>query len=348
MISLTPLWHKVLRTVTRKSADIRSMANSAQVLCPEESAWAPAAINLEGDTARVTAVQEDTSREFELLRLLGGKRDHAATTAYQIAGVQFLPSGPYKGIWRYPVERRRDPLLNLPAAERLTEATLCATLYGGIYFGHWMTDDLTLQLAAKTVGNPVTTERRPYTHEPGYRELLRLERQRAVTHARVERLTVIEDFGQNSYKRARYRELRGRAQQSVPAGKGAPVFVRRGSSGAVRGIANSEALEALLLSFGFGLVDPEKMTPAQIAERMLGARMVMGMEGSHLMHFLYTMSDDGVLCVLQPPDRFNNVLKDYTDCLGMQYAFLVCDKTETGFSVDLDRLQQLFEKISVL
>lgn len=75
------------------------------------------------------------------------------------------------------------------------------------------------------------------------------------------------------------------------------------------------------------------------------AKLVVGVEGSHLIHAMVTIAEGGTLLVLQPPNRFNNPLKDYTDCLGMNYAFLTGHAVEDGFEVDLDQLARLLEQI---
>ena len=64
-----------------------------------------------------------------------------------------------------------------------------------------------------------------------------------------------------------------------------------------------------------------------------------------MVHSLFTMATDGALCLLQPPYRFNNVLKNYTDCLGMCYGFLTGCAEEGGFSVELDQLKRLLDRL---
>jgi hypothetical protein len=71
----------------------------------------------------------------------------------------------------------------------------------------------------------------------------------------------------------------------------------------------------------------------------------MGVEGSQIPHALLTMADKGVLCCLQPPSRFANTFKGYTDCLDMRYAMLVGYAAPGGFRIDLDDLSRLLEKI---
>jgi capsular polysaccharide biosynthesis protein len=346
MMNLSPVWHKMLSL--RGAMDFREAAIRQQVLCPAEMADAPPAICLEGDIENVIAFQQDTNREQEMTRLHGGKRLHEATIAYTLADVDFLPSGLYKGRMRYMVRPVRDPIFRLPPRELLQDAALCCTLYGSIYFGHWMTDDLTLQLAAEPFGLPVIAARNSYGHEEGYRELFQLHNHKQITHAHCSRITVFMDRGQNSYKRQRYATLRSRLRKNAATCGNKRVFIRRGGSGEKREILNADALEQYLLSQGFVIVSPEALTPGQIAGFAGGARVVLGVEGSHLIHGIFAMDEGGVLCTLQPPTRFNNVVKDNTDCLGFKYAFMVCEPAEGGFTVNLDHLKDLLERLDVL
>jgi hypothetical protein len=73
---------------------------------------------------------------------------------------------------------------------------------------------------------------------------------------------------------------------------------------------------------------------------------VVATEGSHLAHAIYTMAADGVICALQPPYRFNNIYKDYADCVGLRYAFVVGAPADAGFVIGEDDLARTLEKIN--
>jgi hypothetical protein len=75
----------------------------------------------------------------------------------------------------------------------------------------------------------------------------------------------------------------------------------------------------------------------------MDARIVVSVEGSHLSHVVLSMADNGVLLVLQPPDRFATVYKEYTDCVHMRFGFVVCDKSHTGFVVNMDDLRRTLD-----
>lgn len=68
------------------------------------------------------------------------------------------------------------------------------------------------------------------------------------------------------------------------------------------------------------------------------ARIAIAVEGSSLMHALLMMPERAALLTIQPPQRFNNVLKGYADALGLRYAFTVADVARDGFHLPFSRL----------
>ncbi len=345
-MNYSPIAQKILRIITRSRKDLRDLSSRQWTLSPAQELTAPPAIWLPDDLDRVTAVMEDTNMAQEMARIHGGPTRHAATTAYEIKKCSILDGSIFKGPCRLPLTKQKPRLIMEDATETIPAASLASTYYGSFYFGHWMTDDLTLQLAAESNGNAVSITRKQYGHEPGYCELLGFER-RFVTNVRFDSLTVFEDIGQNASKRDRYLELRGRLERAVKPAGNARVYIRRGTQGAARNLRNAEEIENWLAAQGFVFVEPENATPAQIVQALSGAQLVLGLEGSHMVHCLFTMATAGTLCLLQPPYRFNNVLKNYTDCLGMRYSFVTGTEAEGGFIVSLDHLQRLLDLLNV-
>lgn len=312
-------------------------------IAPAERRFAPPAIYLEGDLDLITGVMEDTTLEHEMRRIQGGPINHAATIAYQLRDIQLFQGSLFKGRIRHPLQRKEDALPS-SEEEHFTEVAIASTFYGSFYFGHWMSDDLTLHLAAESVSAPLTVARKPYSHEAGYRELFRIPEHGSI-QARIDSLILLDDIGQNRYKQARYQELRNRLRAAVPTSKNELVYLRRGSGGASRALINEAAIEQTLMSLGFSVVDPEQFSPHQIAEQVQDARIVCAVEGSHLSHGIYNMRDGGAVMTLQPPYRFNHPLKDITDCLEMRYGFVMGIACQGGFTVDPQRLEQVLQRL---
>ena len=148
---------------------------------------------------------------------------------HTVAKARLYNGSLYAGAWRKPLLDRgagSPPLRAEPWAGK-TGALAC-TLYGNRYFGHWVYDDLTLSIAAEALDHPVIAARRPYHHEPGYRRMLDLER-RTCTGGVFERILVLEDIGQNSFKKRRYQELRARLRSRCRPNEGSLIYIRRGA-----------------------------------------------------------------------------------------------------------------------
>ena len=343
-MNITPLKQKLLRTLTRSRKTLQDVSSKRWTICTAERALVPPAIFLEDDLDKITAVMEDSTLEQEMARIRGGEVEHAATVAFRISNCELLDGNLYKGPFRQPLTKQPEHLVGAEVNELITEGALAGTYYGSFYFGHWLTDDLTLQLAAESLGKPVIPARPPYRHEPGYRELLDIQPYPLV-RARFGSLVVLDDFGQNSFKRKRYEEIRSRLLKVPAAVPGGRVMIRRGHQGAARVMTNATEIERVLLSQGFRILDPEHSTVHEIVEATRGARIVVGLEGSHMLHCVYTMARNGGICVLQPPYRFNNVLKNYSDCLGITYGFVTGRACEGGFSVDPGELLLVLDRI---
>jgi hypothetical protein len=325
---------------------LADISSRSWTLWPAEGVDAREAIYLEDGLARVQGFGLNTTRETELRRIKGGRGEHAPTLAHEIRRAHLLDGSLYAGPWRWQLARGRTPLYW--RGDRLFEksAALACTFYGSIYFGHWMRDDLSLALAAEEIDKPVVISRAAFRHEPGYSEILRMH-PIARTACTFDRIVVIEDFSQNASKRRHYQELRARVASRIPDAACQRVYLRRGTMGAQqsRALINGEQIESLLAAQGFAIVDPDQSSSEELCRQLRGAKVVVGTEGSHLAHVIYTMADDGVICALQPPYRFNNVYKDYADCVGMRYSFVVGLPVDGGFLIPPADLARTLEKI---
>jgi capsular polysaccharide biosynthesis protein len=339
-----PLKSRLYRATHRSRRHIREAAEKTWTLCPPEQFLSPAAIFLPGELDRVHALMSDTTPSIEQSRILGGHRVHSAAIAYQLSHVELLDGSLYKGLHRHRLLKKPYPAPQPSVVPHIEKAGLACSLYCSYYFAHWIGDDMTKHLAVEEFGTPIAVERKRYHHEPGYSQLFGIE-QNFLSQARFDQLVMLDDFGQNSFKRARYTALRTRLKGHFTGTPNQRVFLRRGSSGAARPLANSHEVEAFLTRQGYQIVDPEHLTAEEILRSISGARIVLGVEGSQLVHGLFHMADNATLCAIQPPKRFTNLHKDFTDCMGMQYGFLVGDPSDDGFALSLPRLERFLDKV---
>ncbi len=293
----------------------------------------------------------NTTYAYEMSRLQAGQTQHDATVAHLLENVALVNGSLYKGAMRHCLVASRA-LISPARQDPIASGALACTLYGNTFFGHWMSDDLTLHLASESLAAPIAVDRPLYHHEPDYRDLMRIHG-RKVAQVRFGQLMIIDDIGQNTYKQQRYQQLRSRLRASVAAAGNRLVYIRRGRTAAKslsrrddsRTLTNADEVEAYLRSQGFATVDLDRCSAPQVAAAILDAVVVVGTEGSHMAHALYAIRDHGALCILQPPDCFTNVFKDYADCIGLWYGFTVGVRGAGGFSIQIRDLERIIAKL---
>lgn len=351
MLNLERLAWGARRLATGRRPPIEEIASDSWEICPEEDATCPQAIFLEGALDKITGYSPWTTEEYERRHIFGGQVTHAATRAYLLRNIRvsgaWIYCGAYKAQHGYGPERvfRKQ----ISRFQRLGRVHLGSNFPGSNFFGHFLLDDFPLALIPDANSDLIVLETNAYEHEAGYREILGLQRPPVVHHARVDELIVYVDFAQNSLKALRYNELRRRlrrSQGSAGSNGSKNVYLKRGATGEPRLVVNEEALEAHLAGLGFDIVEPAILNAQEISRRVLDAQLVVSAEGSHLSHAIYSMAEEGAFLILQPPDRFATTYKAFTDRMGMRFAFLIGDPADGGFSVDLDDLDRLLERLA--
>lgn len=344
MLSSVPLRRQMLRLIVGAKT-YQDVCDKTWILHPSEVGTNRPAIYLDGELEKVTGVPEDSTYAMQLERATGGQKEHGATVAYQIQAAHLLNGCVYKGAMKYPlIHAAAKRIDGYQGIEFLPQAALACTLCGNQYFGHWVTDNLTLNLAAQELAEAVTTEIAVTNHQFEYRDCFSIYA-KAVRQARFGELIIIDDIGQNRYKRQRYEQMRSRLKQLKPQQSLRGAMLLRGDSGVKRLLVNENEVAEFLANQGFVIINPAKQSVSEIASKILGAQIIVGVEGSQLMHGLFSMQEHGTLLTLQPPYRFNNVFKDYTDCLEMKYAFVVGDPDPNGFKISLVTLDKTLNKI---
>ena len=346
MINTTLLRQRLRRVLTGRKT-YQEVSDKHWILCPNESAPSLPAIYLDGELDKVTAVSEFTSYNWEMERIRGTRREHAATVAYLIRDASVLNGYVYKGAMKHTLVATKESLFGLGATDYIPKAALACTWCGNRFFGDWFKNDLTLTLAAQQLGEAIAVARSPYIHEPDYTRLFGIQ-VRKVIRVQCGELIIIDDFGQNRFKRERYELLRSRLKVLQPLHNSQGVMIRRGTSGVGRLLTNEAEIERFLETRGFTIIDPESLSATEIVRQTLGAKILVGTEGSHIAHGVFSMAERGTIFALQPPYRFNNVYKDYTDCMDMRYAFVVGKQTPDGFVIDIEDLARTLDKIEAL
>ncbi len=322
-----------------------------RVLSPAcESEVAPAIFDPQ-ELGRVKGLAPHTEWSTEMTRIRGGLRRHVATELLGFHNVLVTRSHLY-------ANGCRERISDLPEKYALARALRdpvhydrglwCSSAFSSRYFGHWLSDQLSAELLAEEAGLPAfsSASQTRYAHESCIRKAAQLT-STAIDCGHFESLWLPKDFGQNASKCARYRDLRARLRTTTSAASpGAGVFLLRGGSGAQRPLVNEAELAEKLAALGFLILCPEQASFETLRDSLHSAPLVIGVEGSALMHAVMLMPADACLTVIQPPRRFNNVLRNHTECVGQRYAFSVADEAEGGFYMPQGRLLRLLDRIA--
>lgn len=339
------------RAVAGRALDLKAQADQSWELCPAETARVPPAIYPAGSMDRVTQLSPWCDWDRQRLLVDGGQVDHAATEAHVVRNVAvrgaYLYSGAAKAQPGFGEERL--VLNEAGGVRRFKAASMMSQWAGSHFFGSFLRDEFPLALLPDRDDTCISVPTKAYVHEDGYRKVLSVPQAPCVSSARVDALTLFSDFSQNSSKRARYRELRHRLRRhfaDTPRTPATGVYLKRGATGERRVVANEDAVESALAKIGFDIVEPSKLTAVEIARRLLDSPIIIGVEGSHLAHTMYSIADDGVLVVLQPPDRFALPYKEFADCLELRFAFIVGHAAPDGFTVDIDDINRVLDEVA--
>jgi Glycosyltransferase 61 len=234
-------------------------------------------------------------------------------------------------------------LARWPAVE-LSEAVLGSGVAGSSWFGHWVEDELPLQMLAKNYGRVVSHCRPLYPHEPSYLKYLALDLPRQVNSAHIRSLVVVDEFGQNPNKVRRFLDIR----KSLSTGdrKYERLYLRRGKTGTLREIRNEEQLHARLVTEGFGVLELECCSFNELHEACRQANIIVGIEGSHLAHALFMAADHACLVILNPPYQTHTTVADLAPFCRLSSAMFVCtpeDESGTTFTADVEEVLAFIE-----
>jgi hypothetical protein len=345
MLTLAPFSYAVRRALGRRRT-LQDMAARSWVIEPASVEIAPRATYIEETLSRVTAPAPFSTLKIQYDMIAGGEVTHLPVRGLLFRRAALVGSSLYIRGHRTPLAPAHGfHLGELLTCEHLPKAALGCTYFGNMFFGHFWTDDVTMMQLGQEHAEPFRTSRPLTAHQRDLLELLGL-RPRLAGSLSFDELLVFEDAAQTKSKERRYRKIREAfaarfSRPDPPRG----VFVLRGSSGTARALSNEAAIAEALSRQGIVSVSPERMSLAELSRAVWGARLVIGVEGSHLLHGIYNAAEGAAFVALQPPWRFGNIIKNYTDRLGMRYGFVVGEPQGEGFTVSLDEVERVIETI---
>ena len=271
---------------------LEDFAGETLVLCgPEDEPMQPA-ICAPAEIDGVTGVHEfSAGLEDEIHLATRDSVQHTETVAYRLRNVCLIDGQLCN--YRSYRQLRFGRLGIAPPRwlEDITEtAALASTAAGNDYFAHFLLDDIPTALLGQQFGRPVFGgSRHPRTpHMLDYVALLNAP-YHEVGNTFFRELWISKDYPQNSHRRARMQALRSTLSERFgAAGNSAPAYIWRGQSGSRRLLENEADIAAALAARGFNIIDPATHTAAEICAALNGSPLVVGVEGSQLVHGLLT------------------------------------------------------------
>jgi hypothetical protein len=344
MLTFTP----ALSRIRAKLAPVPPLLEQAAEVIelePGSKTEVPPAISLPNEIERVKAFYGGA--EAQLPRLTETVRTEGPTTAYRMDDAVLADFTLYAGGSHvvYRSGGKRPVIVGKPTL--IEEAQLCTTPCVENYFGHFLRDALPLELLAdERKLPPLSFEREPWLHEPGYRELVGMPPVRT-RYARVNKLWLVDETALNAGWVGRFGELRRRIREKVEPRGDSHIFLARGSFGAnTRNLINERELTQELEARGFCVIPPEKMDARSICAALAEAKVVACVEGSVQNHAFAAMPAGAIMLSIQPPQRFNSVPKLIADAVGARFAYVVAEPRDSGFILDPTRFMRTLELIS--
>lgn len=317
---------------------LESASFETQVIFPKSAARLTPAVFLPGQIDKVTENSAyGTTNEHELREATALEAEHGPTLAYHVRDAALIDGSIYAGRWKMPVAERSF-FKSAAAPVQLSVAGLVSSFNGAKYFHHWLADDCTQYLLAEAFG-PLCAKLPDYRDRPSYENYLNqywIQIDRAI----IDHLVVFDDFAQNISKGKRYRILRERLRAHFADGPPGFVYLKRGTLGANRRVANEPELIESLTSHGFIVADLDSESLDRILAKLVNAKIVVSLEGSQIAHCCYALPDKSGLIVLQPADRFVALHRTWADLMSVRFGFVVGDKHEHGYFFSPSEIMQ--------
>jgi capsular polysaccharide biosynthesis protein len=340
--------YKLRRALGARPRSLADVAERSWVIAP--SIEEPAALPFipDGHLARILRGSPRMPCPHETRSLITATRHVARETrAYLLRDAFLIDRNVYCGLHKEDLFRAAGPVAALlrERAGSLNQAVLATNYAAARWFGHFLHDELPLQLLARTIGTAVGHARPQYRHERAWRALLAVDAPPGYGLLHLRRLIVIDDIGQNLDKRARYRMLRARLAH-LPRGHERVYLRRSARDGERRALVNAVEIEQRLAREGFRIVDTAAEKPDEIIRACAGASVVVSVEGSHAAPAFLLARDGACTLFICPPRRVDAILAQIAGFFGLFGALFVGEpvaRPEEAFTVDPDELMRALD-----
>ena len=315
---------RLFRRLFAGAGELSSIAARRNIIWPEETVAARPAICLPGQIDRIVdrAPNSPSPNEKEIAQITSATLTHGATIAYHIKDATLFDGCIYTKNFKYPIAKKS--LYRSPGQKfvHMGSAALASSYLGSKFFGHWLADDCTRYLLGQEM-TKICIRRPQYVHQLQYQQIFG-QKWKSIDRAHADELIVFDDYSQNDHKRQRYLSLRSRVKAQFQCeGNETLVYFRRGRTGMPRSIQNEDEIVRFLVNRGFVVLDVETDSLSHILSTLMRAKIVVTIGGSHAAHCIYTSPPNSGLIVLQPPDRFSAIYRDWAECVGFRFGYVV-------------------------
>lgn len=342
-LTLRPLAEIVRHRVQRRPAPaLEAMAVRIWEVAPAETAIVPRGFCLPGQLERVRETIFTAKDPFPEMQG-GWEATHGATRAMLLEDAWIIDGVVYAGAAVSHLHPRTRRLPHVAVDVEIDRGALYGSPGGNMYFGTWLMDDCVTHALAEVDGMPVDTARPTSPHVRDYERWFEMRPAR-IGRAFFRELVVYDDLGQNQHKARRWAALRDKLARRFAAPPHPGVFIVRGESGVRRVLRGElELAERLARTRGLRVIDPMKLELEAVMRACAGARMIVGVEGSALLHGMLWLERGGACVVLQPPNRYCALMKHLTDRDGQYYGCVVGRQLGEDFAVDTDEVERTID-----
>lgn len=341
MISLQPGTYAVRKLLGFPIGDISAQAIERWAVSPGNAITVRPAKFLSGQLDRIHGSEFGTIQEVVRDFIGGFDSIQLETVAYRLRDVALIDGILYSDNAVRHLKPRTSRLPARLALPEVSHAAMYESWLGNRWFGNWLSDDCLTYPLADAEGIPVTSEL-PSGHKPDYERRLGM-RPKRMANAHFRHLILFDDQPHNEGKRQRAVKLRETLAGTRPR-RHPGVFLLRGETGARRVLINERAIaEHLAVRRGFTVLDPSRADLEEIIRVCGNARVIAGVEGSHLVHGIMLMPPDARVLVVQPPARAVSVLKLITDRQGQDYSLVVGEGNNEAFSADVEEIEHTLD-----
>jgi hypothetical protein len=332
----------------RQGKILESLAAKSWEISPGNTTVTPKSFFLKDQLDRVTgtAYTDDPNAMMH-----GGITiKHEPTRAYMLKNIWMINGSIYKGMNRFllhhssKLSTKMNYFPPITIDTEINNAAIYSSYDGNEFFGLWLTDDCTTYKLAESEGIPVTTDIFTSPHMLEYESLLNMKPYRTNGAYMKNAVFFDDNWGNSKNKQQLFSANKDKIAATFPGNPHPGVFILRRNSGKTRLMLNEiEIAEQLRDKYGFRIVDVTKHSVAEIISACVGAKILVGIEGSHLMHGLMVLQPGTSVLTLQPPNRFCGVLKITTDMQNLNYGFVVGIQKEENFYINLEEVERTIE-----